>query len=70
MKRLALITALAGITIAILAYLANAAGLLDVKPFFKMGFVGLGLMIISAAYFLVTFLVEWARERDFFRRIL
>lgn len=70
MKKTALIAAAAGILIALLAYAAHSAGLLGIKAFFKLGIAGLGLMIASAAYFIVSALAEWARETDFFRRIL
>lgn len=70
MKRIALIAAAAGIVVAILAYAAHSADLLGVKAFFKLGIAGLCLMIASAAYFIVSALTEWARETDFFRRIL
>lgn len=59
-----------GALTALLSYAAEIAGILTVKSFFKIGFMGLGLMTIAAAYFLVAMLVEWAKETDFFRRIL
>ncbi|ASZ09721.1 hypothetical protein KTO58_27360 [Chitinophaga pendula] len=70
MKKTALIAAAGGILIALLAYSAHSAGLLGVKAFFKLGIAGLLLMIAAAAYFIVSALAEWARETDFFRKIL
>jgi hypothetical protein len=70
MKKTALITAVTGALIALLSYAAHESGMVGVKTFFKISFAGLGLMILAAVYFLVTFVVEWAKENDFFRRIL
>lgn len=70
MKKTALITAVTGALIALLSYAAHEAGMVGVKTFFKISFVGLGLMILAAIYFLFTFVAEWVRETDFFRRIL
>ncbi|HEU4555863.1 MAG TPA: hypothetical protein VFS25_23665 [Chitinophaga sp.] len=70
MKKFALTILIAGVLLALFTYAANAANLLGIKTFFKLGFFALGLMILSAAYFLVSFLVEWAKETDFFKRVL
>lgn len=70
MKKTALISLMVGASIALLSYAAEATGLLDIKAFFKIGFTGLGLMILAAGYFMTSFLVEWARETDFFKKIL
>ncbi|WP_298735840.1 hypothetical protein [uncultured Chitinophaga sp.] len=70
MKRTALITLVMGALVALLSYAAGEAGLLSVKAYFQIGITGVGLMILSAGYFLTSFMVEWARETDLFRRIL
>jgi hypothetical protein len=70
MKRTALITLVVGALVALLSYAAGEAGILGVKAYFKIGMAGVGLMILAAGYFMISFLVEWARETDFFRRIL
>ena len=70
MKRTALITLVVGALVAILSYAAGEAGILGVKASFKIGIVSLGLMILTAFYFIVSFLVEWTKENDFFKRIL
>jgi hypothetical protein len=70
MKRAAFITLVVGALVALLSYAAGEAGILDVKAYFRIGITGVGLMTLSAAYFLITFLAEWGRENDFFKRIL
>jgi hypothetical protein len=60
MKRTVLITLVVGALIALLSYAAGETGILGIKAYFKIGFTGLGLMI----------LVEWAKETDFFKKIL
>lgn len=70
MKKTALISLLVGALIAILSYIATEAGLLGVKAFFKIGFTGLGLMILAAGYFMISFLLEWAKDTEFFKKIL
>jgi hypothetical protein len=70
MKRTALITLVIGALVALLSYAAGEAGILGVKAYFKIGISGVGLMILAAGYFMVSFLMEWARENDFFKRIL
>ena len=70
MKRAALITLVVGALVALLSYASGEAGILGVKAYFQIGITGVGLMIVAAGYFLISFLVEWARETDFFRRIL
>lgn len=70
MKRAAFITLVVGALVALLSYAAGEAGILGVKAYFQIGIAGVGLMILAAGYFLITFLVEWARENDFFKRIL
>ena len=70
MKRIALITLVVGVLIALLSYAAGEAGVLGVKAWFKIGITGLGVMTLAAGYFMITFLVEWAKETDFFRRVL
>lgn len=70
MKRTALITITVGALVALLSYAAGEAGILGVKASFKIGIAGLGLMILTAAFFMVSFLMEWAKENDFFKKIL
>lgn len=70
MRKAALLTALAGVLLALVAYIANEIGLMDIKTFFKLGFIGLAMMIVAAAYFLFSSLRDMTRETDFFRRIL
>jgi uncharacterized membrane-anchored protein len=70
MRKAALFTALAGILLALVAYFANETGFIDIKTFFKLGFVGLALMMLAAAYFIFSSLKEMTRETEFFRRIL
>jgi hypothetical protein len=70
MKRTALITLVVGALVALLSYAAGEAGILGVKAYFKIGISGVVLMILAAGYFLISFLAEWARENDFFKRIL
>ncbi|GAA0525837.1 hypothetical protein [Chitinophaga japonensis] len=70
MKKTALISLLVGALIAILSYIATEANLLGVKTFFKIGFTGLGLMILAAGYFMISFLLEWAKDTEFFKKIL
>jgi len=70
MKKTALTTLLTGVLLALVTYAANAADFLDIKTFFKLGLFALGLMILSAGYFLVSFLLEWAKETDFFKKVL
>ena len=70
MKRTVVITLVVGALIALLSYAAGETGILGVKAYFKIGFTGLGLMILAAGYFMISFLVEWAKETDFFKKIL
>lgn len=70
MKKAALITIVVGALVALLSYAAGEAGILGVKAYFKIGISGVVLMILAAGYFLISFLTEWARENDFFKRIL
>lgn len=70
MKKAALITIVVGALVALLSYAAGEAGILGVKAYFKIGISAVGLMILAAGYFLISFLTEWARENDFFKRIL
>ena len=69
MKITALICLVAGVLIALFTYIAIAADFVDVKVFFKLGFMALGLMVISAGYFLISFLLEWAKEMELFKGI-
>ncbi|MET7000025.1 hypothetical protein [Chitinophaga defluvii] len=70
MRKAAIFTALAGVLLALVTYIASEIGLMDVRTFFKLGFIGLAMMILAAAYFLFSSLREMTRETDFFRRIL
>ncbi|SEK45224.1 hypothetical protein SAMN04488505_101226 [Chitinophaga rupis] len=70
MKKIALTLFVTGALLALLTYAANAADLLGIKAFFEIGLLALGLMIVSSGYFLVSFLLEWARETDFFKQVL
>lgn len=70
MKKTALVMLVVGALVAVLSYAAGEAGMLGVKAYFKIGFSGLGLMVLSAGYFMISFLVEWVRETDFFKKIL
>jgi len=70
MKKIAFTLLVTGALLALLTYAANAADFLGIKAFFKIGLLALGLMIVSSGYFLVSFLLEWARETDFFKQVL
>lgn len=70
MKKTALISILVGALIALLSYVAAETGFLGVKAFFKIGFTGLGVMILAAGYFMISFLLEWAKDTEFFKKIL
>lgn len=68
MKKTALVSLLVGMLFALLSYAAGEMGILDVKTCFRITFISLGLVILSAGYFMISFLVEWAREIDIFKR--
>ncbi|KAA2240805.1 hypothetical protein F0L74_32230 [Chitinophaga agrisoli] len=70
MKKTALFILVAGILIAVLTYIANLTDLIGVKSFFKLGFLALTLMVISAGYFLISSVLEWAKETEFFKKVL
>lgn len=69
MKKLAVITAFTGALLAVLAYFGSEMHLIGIKAFFQMGLVSLSMLIISAAYFLISSIREWAAETEFFKRI-
>jgi hypothetical protein len=67
MKKIALITFIIGVLMAILAYVAQLSEWKDLPAYMTIGFAGYVLIISAAAYYLTSILYEWSKETEVWR---
>ncbi|RAJ00379.1 hypothetical protein LX64_04083 [Chitinophaga skermanii] len=61
MKKIALITGILGVALAVLAYFADLNSWMSTEKVLTIGFIGYVMGITAVAYFLLTLIYKWSQ---------